>query len=142
MSGYVWGWGDGRGVFSEDRLICRGGGGGGGCCPKQHDAFAYCIQWFLCCIYLVSSSFLSYANTFSASFSPLTFQRFVTFDVFTEAFDFWLLKRWLYGVVMFSFKNISVGGNVSLLTHLKVSSLKPYSKVRVDKHLSWLFVSF
>lgn len=27
MSGYVWGWGDGRGVFSEDRLICRGGGG-------------------------------------------------------------------------------------------------------------------
>lgn len=71
---------------------------------------------------------------------PLTFQRFVTFEVFTETFDFWLLKRWLYGVVLFSFKNISVGGNVSLLTHLKVSSLKPYSKVRVDKHLSWLCV--
>lgn len=41
---------------------------------------------------------------------PLTFQRFVTFEVFTETFDFWLLKRWLYGVVLFSFKNISVGG--------------------------------
>lgn len=54
---------------------------GEGLLLKQHDAFAYCIQCFLCCIYFYFLIFLSYANikyTFSA-FLFLLVERFVTF---------------------------------------------------------------
>lgn len=80
-------------VFRDDLCVwadtCGGGGTGegssvkidlyvggvGGLLPKA--TWRLCIlhtMVFLCCIYLVSSSFLSYANTFSASFSLLHFK--------------------------------------------------------------------
>lgn len=99
------------GLYLVDSM---GTGSGVGGCPKQHDAFAYCIQcFFSCCIYFYFFHFFCHMPTFNTHLVLFFFFLFLLElkDLFRRARSSGSLKTWLYGVVtvdFYKFKNISV----------------------------------